>query len=769
MSDLSFDHKREGAPRQESAFENETENSLPHMGYGGNGIDFDAINARLLSDYLRTLKQWLPNGKKIGYHWCVGSLAGEPGESLKIHARKGAWCDFATDEKGGDPISLYAALHGIGQGEAAKRLGGDTQPQPRAPQRAQDPEQDELVPVLDPPEDMPNPKLPASSARYTYRNAAGNVLGFISRIDIEGGKKLIPRTPWYDDRGDIVWQTKAFACPRPLYGLDQLASLPNAVVVLVEGEKCADAYRALDPATPTVTWPGGSGAVEHVDWSPLEGRRVVLWPDADEPGRKAMARVAELLIVRGCEVKIAHPKSYDQNGWDVADAIAEGWSREACLAFLARAERVGVQELIVARTTTTTQAIRTGETELIQRVEVREEVAESKPELVDFGFQRGAQGRYVPCLNGVCQVLEKHSRWKGRIWYDTFLEKIQTDAFGPTENWTDFLAVRVTRWIQAVFEFPTLGTERVHEAADAVARGNPKNSLKEWLEKLEWDDTPRLHALLDRGFGAPRDIYHVRVGECWIISMVARVLSPGCKVDTMPVFEGSQGAGKSTALAILGGEFFGEMHEDFGSKDFVLSLKGRWLIEVAEMHAFGKTDVDRLKGIMSTRIDRIRRPYGRTTEEHPRQSVFAGTTNRDDWQQDDTGARRFWPVRCGTLNHDWLLDNREQLFAEAVARFRSGDDWWKVPAAQAAAAADERRPGDPWEEVIAAHVEDHRTCSIRELLAHPLKIETADQDMKAERRVGSILRRLGWENYTDHSGERPARRWRLKLNPSERL
>ena len=724
-------------------------------------INFDAINARLLSDYLGTLKQWLPNGKKIGPNWCVGSLSGEPGESLKIHARKGAWSDFATGEKGGDPVSLYAAIHGIGQGEAAKRLGGDTQPQPRATPRAQEPDPDELHPVLDPPEDMPNPKLPACSARYTYRNAAGNVLGFICRIDTEGGKKLIPRTPWYDDRGDIVWQTKGFACPRPLYGLDQLASLPNAVVVLVEGEKCADAYRALDPATPTVTWPGGSGAVDFVDWSPLEGRRVVLWPDADEPGRKCMARIAELLIVRGCEVKIAHPKTYDQKGWDVADAIAEGWSREECLAFLARAERVGVQELIVARTTTTTQAIRTGETELIQRVEVREELAESKPELVDFGFQRGAQGRYVPCLNGVCQVLEKHSRWKGRIWYDTFLEKIQTDAFGPTENWTDFLAVRVTRWIQAVFEFPTLGTERVHEAADAVARGNPKNSLKEWLDGLKWDNTHRMHDVLPRGFGTPLTPYHVRVGECWIISMVARALRPGCKVDTMPVFEGSQGAGKSSALAILGGDWFGECHEDFGSKDFVLSLKGRWLIEVAEMHAFRRADVDRLKGIMSTRIDRVRLPYGRVTEEHPRQSVFAGTTNRDDWQADDTGARRFWPVRCGFLNPDWLKENREQLFAEAVARFKAEEDWWSVPVLQASTEADERRPEDPWEEIIGSYMEPQRTYSAREILGGPLQIDIKDQSNAAAKRVGVILRRLGWSSYVARADGSTVKRWRM--------
>jgi predicted P-loop ATPase len=228
----------------------------------------------------------------------------------------------------------------------------------------------------------------------------------------------------------------------------------------------------------------------------------------------------------------------------------------------------------------------------------------------------------------------------------------------------------------------------------------------------------------------------------------------------MPVFEGSQGAGKSSALAILGGDWFGECHEDFGSKDFVLSLKGRWLIEVAEMHAFRRADVDRLKGIMSTQIDRVRLPYGRMTEEHPRQSVFAGTTNRDDWQADDTGARRFWPVRCGFLSHEWLAENREQLFAEAVARFWAGESWWEVPKQAAAIHTDERRPEDPWEEIIGGYLDDHRTYSARELLGNPLLIDIEHQSNVAAKRVGVILRRLGWTNYVARAGDSTVKRWR---------
>lgn len=724
-------------------------------------IDFEVVNKTILDNYISVLHQWFPNGKKIGSNFCIGSLRGEPGESLKIDFKRGVWKDFSQDEKGGtDPISLYAAIHSLSQFEAAKRLAGNCPTSIASFQEAKDSQDEGFIPVIDPPEDMPNPGVSDFPTRYIYKNQEGNVLGFVCRSDEGGKKKIRPRTPWYDSTGSIVWRWKGFSIPRPVYGLDQLSAFPHAVVLVVEGEKCVDAYRGIDSATPTITWPGGSNAVEQADWEPLRGRRVVLWPDADAPGIKAMQKLSELLIAKGCEVKIVSVENCDQAGWDVADAISQGWKHPAIISLLSKAERCNRKEEVVSRTTTTTQVLRTNDFEAVQKIEVSEQLGESKPNLDAFGFQKGAQGKYIPSLDGVCRVLEKHSRWTGKIWYDSFLEKIQTDVFGKQENWTDYHTQRLTRWVQAVFEFPTLGTDRVHEAVETVSKGNSKNCLQVWLRSLKWDGVARLSKLLSEGFGAASNPYTIRVGECWAISMVARAMNPGCKVDTMPVFEGSQGTGKSSALAIIGGEYFGECHEDFGSKDFVLSLKGKWLIEVAEMHAFRRADVDRLKGIMSTRVDRVRVPYGRMTEEHPRQSVFAGTTNRDDWQADDTGARRFWPIRCGFLSPSWLHENRDQFFAEAVYRFEIGEDWWDVPKLEARSEADERRPDDPWEEVIACYLDDHRTYSARELLANPLQIDLEHHSNAAAKRVGVILRRLGWSNYVARVGDTTAKRWR---------
>jgi putative DNA primase/helicase len=723
-------------------------------------IDFDSINARLLADYLCTLQQWLPNGRKIGPDWCVGSLAGEPGTSLKIHVRKGVWKDFASGECGGsDPVSLYAAIHNLTQAEAARRLS-DT-PAPLVVSKPAPEPEEGFEPVIDPPDDLPDPKL-GPGQRHVYLTEDGRILGYILRQMEAGRKTFRPRTPWYNDEGQIVWRSKGFASPRPLYGLDRLARHPQAVVVLVEGEKCADALGAAIDGTPVLAWPGGSNAVTHVNFEPLRGRRVILWPDADKPGRKAMEQAAAVMAPLGCAVKQVLLPADAPEGWDCADAIEAGWDAQRILDLLGQAKPVNPEPVVVARTTTTTQAARTASGDTVQRVEVREEFGPvERVDAARYGLQIGAGGKYVPCLDSICRIFEIHDRWRGHIWWDSFLERVQTDINGRVEPWTDQHSSKACRWMQCVMELPTASSDRVHEAAMTVAKDNPRNVLTEWLHSLQWDGVGRLGNLLPTGFGTPQDMYHVKIGQAWLLSLVARAFQPGCKVDTMPVFEGSQGAGKSSALAILGGDWFGECHEDFGSKDFVLSLKGKWLIEVAEMHSFRRQDVDRLKGIMSTRIDRVRVPYGRMTEEHPRQSVFAGTTNRDDWQADDTGARRFWAVRCGFLSLDWLRDNRDQLFAEAVAGYESGETWWQIPVEAAARAADERRPEDPWEELLARYLDPSETYASRQLLGHPLDVDVADQTQGAAARVGKILRRLGWVRETARGMDGQAeKRWR---------
>ena len=363
----------------------------------------------------------------------------------------------------------------------------------------------------------------------------------------------------------------------------------------------------------------------------------------------------------------------------------------------------------------------------------------------------------------ISRVLRNHPEWLGQIFYDTFLKRIfstrGTDA--PVE-WNDLHDSRALLWLQESFGLPNAKLEDVQRAVRLIADENRRNSLQEWLQSLKWDGTHRLAELMTKGFGAEESQYHSRVGECWLISMVARAMQPGCKVDTLPVFEGEQGAGKSSGLRILGGELFTECHEQITSKDFYSVLSGRWLVEISEMHSFNRAEVDRIKGIISNQTDRYRLPYDKHASDHPRQCVFAGTTNRDDWHSDETGGRRFWPVACGVVDLQWLRENREQLFAEALFRFAQGESWWDVPCDQQREKIENRRQEDPWTAPVARFLENRPTVSSSEVLRYGVDKLVEHQTHSDTRRIARILKELEYEKCSERVDGVRRRMWRRK-------
>ena len=173
-----------------------------------------------------------------------------------------------------------------------------------------------------------HPKLGAYSARWTYRAASGDVLGYVLRFDGADGKQFRPLALYAPAGGGApVWRWEAWPVPRPLYGLDRLAARPSAFVVVCEGEKSADAATRLLPDFVCVTSPNGSKSAAKADWSPLRGRDVTIWRDADEPGLEYARAVAALCYAAGAaSVAIVTPPLGVRQGWDAADAEAEGWT-----------------------------------------------------------------------------------------------------------------------------------------------------------------------------------------------------------------------------------------------------------------------------------------------------------------------------------------------------------------------------------------------------------------------------------------------------------
>ncbi len=303
-------------------------------------IDFDAINDNARACLESLVREWFPQGHKEGNEFKIGSLSGEPGRSLSINLRTGVWTDFASGDNGSDPISLLAAIRNVSMGDAARELGarlGSGIPSAGVSAPAKE-DKGEWTPIIAI-ESTPAPtfrhhKFGTPSKTWRYATANGDTIGYVCRFELpDGGKDVVPRTYCQHTDGRRDWRWLSFAKPRPLYGLDLLAANPTAGVLIVEGEKAAEAARTIAPGV-VVTWPGGGKAVRFVDWSPLQGRKVLIWPDADEPGFAAAGAIKLALEKIAASVKIVPVPAGVADGWDLADAVAEGWDRARLVAHI---------------------------------------------------------------------------------------------------------------------------------------------------------------------------------------------------------------------------------------------------------------------------------------------------------------------------------------------------------------------------------------------------------------------------------------------------
>ena len=302
---------------------------------------------------------------------------------------------------------------------------------------------------------------------------------------------------------------------------------------------------------------------------------------------------------------------------------------------------------------------------------------------------RDGQGKVLNNVANASIGLREAPELTGAFCYDEMLTTsvvmktlptVNPDAIEPVDEprrVRDTDVVRVQEWLQHQ-GLSRLGKDTMHDAVENVAKENSFHPVRQYLEGIAWDGDDRINSWLSTYLGVAPTAYSGRVGAMFLTAMVARVYEPGCKADYLLVAEGLQGVRKSTACRILGGKWFSDNLPDIATsgKDVSQHLEGKWLIEISELSAMSKADTAALKSFVSRAVELYRPSYGRKEKEQPRQCLFIGTTNQDRYLRDETGGRRFWPVKVGEIDTDALVRDRDQLFAEALHRYRSGEQWW---------------------------------------------------------------------------------------------
>jgi predicted P-loop ATPase len=527
--------------------------------------------------------------------------------------------------------------------------------------------------------------------------------------------------------GNWIWNLDGVR--RVLFRLPTLGDVQ--LVLVAEGEK--DVLALVKLGFTATCNPMGAGKWQPEYSEQLAGKDVVIFPDRDKPGEKHATSVATSLVGKAASIRIAQAAI----GKDVSDWIAAGATFD------------DIQGAID------------------QAVDCYEEggaTSSPNPNVWKESLLVTDRGTSRAVLANAITAFRLASEWNGVLGFNEFsmtTVTLTSPPWGPESvgsESTDHEDRLAADWLQHNGIY--VSVEIAGLAVQTVARDRAFHPVRQKLDSLKWDGTPRIEGWLSLYLGAEPTDYVSAVGARWLISAVARIYDPGVKADCALILEGNQGLMKSTALKTLTEPWFIDEIADLGSKDAAMQTRGVWVIEIAELDSMSRADVSKIKGFISRTTDRFRPPYGKRLIESPRQCVFAGSVNHSTYLRDETGGRRFWPVAGTGILIEELARDRDQLWAEGVERYRAGERWWLDTDELVFAAEQEqadRYEGDAWDEAISSWIEDRDSVSISEVLTACLDKPKANWTQTDKNRVARCLRAAGWERYK--AGPRSERQW----------
>jgi len=459
-------------------------------------------------------------------------------------------------------------------------------------------------------------------------------------------------------------------------------------------------YVVAPPSVITPTVEGANGVYEiKKNLSDLPDFPAQLFPKTKKkPGKYKLnvgsgSRNNDMASTIGTLLLPLKESEFDTEGWKVAVAINKTYT----------------PPLPEDELKTTFESIAKKELERRSKIETPEEQTENVDLMYTTKWSSKGPVRVYPMnLENMCRILRCHTKFKDRIRYDSWKNIFEIKRKSKGDTWRqieDADVLDIQAEISMTFEFfQKVGKDVVYDAIIKVGKENTVDSAIEFIKAIKWDEKNRLESWLHITYGTPDDIYHKSVGLNWMKGLVKRVCEPGSKFDFVLVLEGEQGAKKSTSLAVLGGDWHTETTMSTESKDFFMQFGGKAIIEFSEGETLSRTEVKRMKAIITMQVDKYRPPYERVSKDFPRRCVFAMTTNQSEYLKDETGNRRWLPVKVEKDQADieWLKENRDQLFAEAYHRiFTLNETVWEFPKEETQAQQDARRISDPNQDIIS--------------------------------------------------------------------
>lgn len=417
---------------------------------------------------------------------------------------------------------------------------------------------------------------------------------------------------------------------------------------------------------------------------------------------------------------------------------------------------------------------------------VGERMALAPPTFDDAGawptLQRNKAGRILPTADNAIAVMLRPDICGARICYDEFKALVMV-AFEGDKVWrplrdTDYTVIRATLERRG---FEKLGKELVRDGIMVAAEHFRIDSAIDWAQRLRWDGVPRVATFFSRYMGAEDRPYVRAVAMYLWTALAARCLDPGHKVDMVPVLISKQGTGKTSMVEALAPEpeAFVEINLQTDEDKLARMLRGKLVAEIAELRGINGRDAESIKAWISRRYEEWVPKYVEHATRFARRMVLIGTHNKDEFLDDETGERRWLPLRVGKADLGALRADVEQLWAEAVELFDAGGLQWQQAEALALEEHAAFKVHDEWEELIAEWLNadgmdgqdgprrGDQPVSLKAVLAGAIGLNAREITRQTELRAGKALRKLGFEKIFAWDGTKNARRWVRVSHPSK--